>query len=54
MPKHWQANLNRPYADVVPDDCTCSWINYSDNGGWYLQSADPTCPVHGHAPQGGE
>lgn len=54
MPKRWQANTNRPHVEIVPDDCTCSWINYSDNGGWYLQTADRRCPVHGTEPKGDE
>lgn len=32
---------------VVPDDCTCKWINYSDWGVWYLQQRDTRCPRHG-------
>lgn len=48
MSGRWQArNLNAPYADVLPDGCTCAWTNYSDGGGWYLARRDPRCPDHG-------
>lgn len=46
-----QPDLNRPWVAVIPDGCTCKWINYSDNGGWYLRGADQNCPVHGTADQ---
>jgi len=39
--------VSAPWTDVISDDCTCSWINYSDHSGWYRKSANPQCPVHG-------
>lgn len=41
-------------ADALPDDCTCSWINYSDSTGWFLKSRDPYCPSHGYQEPIGE
>ena len=36
------------WTDWISDDCTgCKWVNYSDNGGWYMRSRSKTCPVHG-------
>jgi len=35
------------YAEVLSDECTCRWVNYSDHGGWHLRSRNPQCPVHG-------
>ena len=36
------------WTDVLPDDCSCRWINYSDNGGWVLRWRNPDCPRHGY------
>jgi hypothetical protein len=36
------------WTDAISDDCTgCKWVNYSDTGGWYMQSRSRKCPVHG-------
>lgn len=36
------------WTDVIGDDCTgCKWVNYSDNGGWYMKSRSRKCPAHG-------
>jgi hypothetical protein len=36
------------WTDVISDDCTCRWVNYSDHGGWYLCGGyRHDCPVHG-------
>ena len=40
---------NMQWTDVPAEDCTCQWVNYSDNGGFYLRSRDPDCPAHGDA-----
>ena len=42
-----------PWTDAISDDCTgCKWVNYSDNGGWYLKSRSSQCPVHGDGQEG--
>jgi hypothetical protein len=47
MSRRWQARyLDRPWTDVIRDGCTCRWINYTDDGGWFLIADDPDCPAH--------
>lgn len=40
------AKMGDLYTDVVPDDCTCKWRNYSENGGWYRVQKNRACPNH--------
>ncbi len=35
------------WVDALTDECSCSWLNFSDDSGWRLRQRDVDCIVHG-------
>lgn len=42
------------YVFVIPDDCTCKWVNHSDYSGWEMKQRDPACIHHGYGNPDGQ